>query len=107
MNRQGHAIIACLAAISLLGLSAGHVAVERVQRMRSVDERVRRLQGREWALGAMTLAPGTTFTSDGWIVRHDHDAELKASTWTATGPRGTYTITADRERWVPRRRDTP
>ncbi len=107
----GHALIVCLVTISLLGLSAGKLAVERVQHLRAVDQRLTRLQGREWALAALLLPSGTSHQEDTWTLQHHPNPLSPADAGdilaSAQSPRGLYVITTTGERWLPTRRKSP
>jgi len=105
--QRGHALIVSLVTISLLGLSAGHLAVERVQHMRAVDQRLTRLQGREWALAALLLPVGASHQEDAWTLQRNATTDAEGILASAQGPRGTYVITTSGERWLPTRRNSP
>jgi hypothetical protein len=72
-------------------------------RLRQAGARLARVQGRELALGAIALAPGTTTTVGVWTVAHERDAA--GDHYRAVGPGGMFTIDAAadgaaQERWV-------
>lgn len=101
--RAGFLLIGVLATFALVGLSAGIIAVERVERHRALERRLLRIQARELALAAQALTIGETVVEGAWTLRHERDPE-GASILMASGPRGIYRIQGDAETWIPEAR---
>ncbi|MBA2482028.1 MAG: hypothetical protein H0V44_15290 [Planctomycetes bacterium] len=99
MNRQGMVITAVIFIITGAAMIVGiTIAAQGALRRVEVSDRAARVQGREWCIGASTLAEGAQVTSGAWNVTRATGNER-----TASGPRGTYRISADgRESWIPK-----
>ena len=97
--RAGFLLIGVLATFALVGLSAGIIAVERIERHRALERRLLRIQARELALAAQALTVGETLAEGIWVLRHDQDAD-GIPVLSAQGPRGEYRIHGDTEIWT-------
>lgn len=100
MTRRGGILLMALGALMLAGLAVAVIGDLAGARLRDGAERVQRVQARELALGALTLAAGWEARVGAFTVRRD------AAGAEAVGPGGRYRIDADdaglptRERWM-------
>lgn len=98
MTRRGFVLLPLAVLLGLAVLLLANLTGERTRRDRALALRQARIQGRELALGAATLAPGSDLRIGAWTVAHGADGIRRA-----IGPLGIYAITADGERWAARR----
>ncbi len=91
-----------MAILAFLGLAAALALRESLlhaTRIRELGARQQRLQAREYALAAQTLAPGATLRIDSWELQHRPDGQRQAR-----GPAGVWTIDPHLgEHWQPAR----
>lgn len=98
MNR-GFVSMAILAFLGLAAALALRESLLHATRIRELGARQQRLQAREYALAAQTLAPGATLRIDSWELLHLPDGQRQAR-----GPAGMWTIDPRLgEHWQPAR----
>jgi hypothetical protein len=96
VTRAGMALTVVAALITGAALvTVAAIAARSASRRVEVNERAQRIQGREWCLGAASLASGTRLVVGAWEITRGADGSR-----VARGPRGTYSIAPDgRETW--------
>jgi len=96
MNRAGLMITLFAASFTVVGgMLAVAITVQVSQERVAVAQRSAEVQGREWCLGALALAPGLRLQCGAWLISRGQDRSCRAR-----GPVGDYLILADgRSRW--------
>lgn len=94
MTRRGSALALALIAVGVAVLAAGSLGAAMASSRHAAQQHLQRVQGRELALSALQLPPGTCVSVAGWTVRRD------ATGAEAQGPAGCWRIDSEgREKW--------